>query len=377
MNRLQRENIIEVVSQLLGEQRRCNIAIFVSKFSKFEGAGFVAWQQAKDLLANGYNVTIFTFESDFDSFHDIKIVQLQPNPIKKNSIVSNFYRAFFSFNVFAILRLIFLLRDFDLVIVHQGNLAPLAYLCKRFWKTKVIFWNHHVGEPIFRLTPLDIARLFYTRIFSLIYWRLIKSFDLIVSVSHFSRKMLKEKTGLDSIVIYNKINLQKFKKGLDGTIIRKKHQIEKEPVILYVGRIAPHKGIHYLIEAFKLAKSFYPSAKLIIVGKSYHDKYFHKLKKIANASVIFAGAVDEKELPLYYAACDVYATCSLFEGFNLTLVEAQACGKPVVAFDIAPHREIVKNGFLVEKGNINEFAKMLIHLMSQQSDKEGALRKVI
>jgi len=181
--------------------------------------------------------------------------------------------------------------------------------------------------------------------------------------------MLKEKTGLDSIVIYNKINLRKFKKGLDGTIIRKKYQIKKEPVILYVGRIAPHKGIHYLIEAFKLAKSFYPSAKLIIVGKSYHDKYFHKLKKIADASVIFAGAVDEEELPLYYAACDVYATCSLFEGFNLTLVEAQACGKPVVAFDIGPHREIVKNGFLVEKGNINEFVKMLIHLMSQQSDK--------
>jgi len=177
--------------------------------------------------------------------------------------------------------------------------------------------------------------------------------------------MLKEKTGLDSIVIYNKINLQKFKKGLDGTIIRKKHQIEKEPVILYVGRIAPHKGIHYLIEAFKLAKSFYPSAKLIIVGKSYHDKYFHKLKKIANASVIFAGAVDEKELPLYYAACDVYATCSLFEGFNLTLVEAQACGKPVVAFDIGPHKEIVKNGFLVKEGDIEDFSRKLVFLIGR------------
>ena len=369
MNRLQRENIIEVVSQLLGEQRRCNIAIFVSRFSKFEGTGSVAWQQAKDLLANGYNVTIFTFESDFDSFHDIKIVQLQPNLMKKNAIVNNFYRAFFSFNVFAILRLIFLLRDFDLVIVHQGNLAPLAYLCRKFWKTKVIFWNHHVGEPIFRLTLLDIAGLFYTRIFSPIYWRLIKNFDLIVSVSHFSRRMLKENTGLDSIVLYNKIDLQRFRKNLDGKVIRKKHQIGDEPVILYVGRIAPHKGIHYLIEAFRLVKKHQPSAKLLIVGRSYHDKYFDRLKKLADESIIFVGPVDEKELPLYYAACDVYATCTIFEGFNLPLIEAQACGKPVVAFNIGPHRETVKNGFLVEKGNINEFAKMLIHLMSQQSDK--------
>ena len=363
MNRVQRENIIEVVSQLLGERRRRNIAILVSKFSKFEGAGSVAWQQAKDLLANGYNVTIFTFESD--SFHDIKIVQLQPNPIKKNSIVSNFYRAFFSFNVFAILRLIFLLRDFDLVIVHQGNLAPLAYLCKRFWKTKVIFWNHHIGEPVFRLTLLDVARLFYTRIFSRVYWKFIRSFDLIISISHFSRRMLKENTGLDSIVLYNKIDLQRFRKNLDGRVIREKHQIGNEPMILYVGRIAPHKGIHYLIEAFKLVKKRYPSTKLLIVGKCYHDKYFDRLKKLADESIIFAGPVDEKELPLYYAACDVYATCSIFEGFNLPLVEAQACGKPVVAFDIGPHKEIVKNGFLVKEGDVEEFGRKLVFLISR------------
>ena len=233
----------------------------------------------------------------------------------------------------------------------------------------MIFWNHHVGEPIFRLTLLDIAGLFYTRIFSPIYWRLIKNFDLIVSVSHFSRRMLKENTGLDSIVLYNKIDLQRFRKNLDGKVIRKKHQIGDEPVILYVGRIAPHKGIHYLIEAFRLVKKHQPSAKLLIVGRSYHDKYFDRLKKLADESIIFVGPVDEKELPLYYAACDVYATCTIFEGFNLPLIEAQASGKPVVAFDIGPHREIVKNGFLVEKGNINEFAKMLIHLISQQSDK--------
>jgi len=91
--------------------------------------------------------------------------------------------------------------------------------------------------------------------------------------------------------------------------------------------------------------------------------YFRKLKNMSDNDVIFTGFVPDKLLPQYFAACDVYVTASLWEGFNLPAAEAQACGKRVVAFDIGPHSEIVKKGVLVKKENTKEFAEAVIKLL--------------
>ncbi|MCX8178142.1 MAG: glycosyltransferase family 4 protein, partial [Candidatus Bathyarchaeota archaeon] len=76
--------------------------------------------------------------------------------------------------------------------------------------------------------------------------------------------------------------------------------------------------------------------------------------------------VSEEELPLYYAACDVYVTCSRLEGFNLPLAEAQACGKPVVAFDIGPHREIVKKGYVIKPFDTVQFKEKVVELLTKK-----------
>ena len=72
------------------------------------------------------------------------------------------------------------------------------------------------------------------------------------------------------------------------------------------------------------------------------------------------------QLPYYYAACDIYTTASLWEGFNLPAAEAQACGKPVVAFSICSHPEVVKKGVLVKKKDINRFSKAIINILNQR-----------
>ena len=132
-----------------------------------------------------------------------------------------------------------------------------------------------------------------------------------------------------------------------------------------MGRIAPHKGIHLLLKSFNIVKKQIPNLKLLIVGKPTFNNYFKKLKKTANKDVIFTGFVPDENLPYYYAACDVYVTASLWEGFNLPAVEAQACGKPVVAFKIGAHEEIVKKGILTEKGNVKEFSESVIKLLGK------------
>jgi 1,2-diacylglycerol 3-alpha-glucosyltransferase len=111
----------------------------------------------------------------------------------------------------------------------------------------------------------------------------------------------------------------------------------------------------------------------MIVGKHTFGAYSNRLRKMSGASVIFTGLVSDEELPYYYAACDVYATCTLWEGFDLPVAEAQACGKPVVAFDIGPHKEVIDSrGCLVKLGDMKEFGKAVAAILDRvEGRKDG------
>lgn len=199
----------------------------------------------------------------------------------------------------------------------------------------------------------------------------IKNADSAISVSRFLRDELKKESGIDSEVRYNKIDSRKFRKGLDGSKVRKSLGISSnEKMILFVGRLSPHKNVHGLIKSFRMVRSKVTSAKLLIVGKPTFDGYYSKLRALADSDVIFREFVDDKELPYYYAACDVYATCSLWEGFDLPAAEAQACGKPVAAFDIGSHSEIIKNGILVRKDDLEGFADAILKLVKNEKAKK-------
>ncbi len=210
----------------------------------------------------------------------------------------------------------------------------------------------------------------YNSIISPFNWKKIKNFDSVVSISKHSKNILQNEKGIDSVVIYDEIDSDRFNRSnLDGASVRAKYNIKSDdPIILFVGRITPTKNIHSLIPAFEIVKMRVPSAKLIVVGRCYNNQYAEGLMKDSDPNVIFAGFVPDEELPNYYAACDVYATCSLVEGFNMPLVEAQVCGRPVVAFDIGPHKEVVKNGILVPERRLNEFGEALIDILVSKKE---------
>ena len=175
------------------------------------------------------------------------------------------------------------------------------------------------------------------------------------------QKELKLYTGLCSDVVYNKPDLTRFNPYVDGSAVREKYFLGEEPIFLSVGVISPVKGAHLLIQAFKLIKKCLPDAKLIIVGKHTYGEYSRQLSQEADESVIFAGYVPDEELPKYYSICDVYTTCSLWEAHNVPVLEAQACGKPIVAFNFNFFQEeLGKNDILVEEYNIEEFANACV-----------------
>ena len=175
---------------------------------------------------------------------------------------------------------------------------------------------------------------------------------------------LKKETGLDSKVVYNRIDKKRYRRGLDGSKIRNTLGIDNnEKLLLFVGRLSPHKNVHTLLKIFDLVSQKITNIRLLIIGKPTFPSYYEKLKKAAGKNVIFKEFVEDKELPYYYAASDLYVTASLWEGFNLPIGEAQACGKKAVAFNVCSHPEVVKKGLLVKKDDIDEFADAVIKLL--------------
>jgi glycosyltransferase involved in cell wall biosynthesis len=102
--------------------------------------------------------------------------------------------------------------------------------------------------------------------------------------------------------------------------------------ILHVGTLQPRKNIPVLIDA--LARLDRPTVPLVLVGGKgwFYETIFARVAALGLAGrVHFAGYVDDEELPLWYNAAAVLAFPSLYEGFGMPIVEALACGTPVVA----------------------------------------------
>lgn len=331
------------------------VAILVPNFSEYSGDARVAEIQAEELVEKGNDVTVFALAANIKPNKAKIFVMGMPRSLFWQRV----YRLIYPLDLINTYKWIPELKDFDLIISHLYPMNWLAFLAKKKYGVKYTHWDHGIPYP--ELYP-NLHERVYLKIFIFLTKYTVQNVDRAVSVSNAARIEFKKYTGIDSEVIYNHLDLTRFHEGIDGSELRKKYSLDNDPVILFVGRINPHKGVHLLIEAFKLIKKEIPNSKLIIVGKHTYDNYSEKLKKLSDSSVIFAGYVSDEELPFYYSICDLYATCSLWEFFDLPIVEAQTCGKHVVAFDIGSHAEVInKNGILVEKENIQQFAKACIN----------------
>lgn len=169
----------------------------------------------------------------------------------------------------------------------------------------------------------------------------IRLCDVKIVVSKYWQNILLREYGIKSHLVYNGIDLKKF------SYIEEKNR-DKSPTILFVGGLEPRKGLEYLIFAMEKVLSDIPRAKLIVIGRSglrknHEDKWFRILVDRLNISksVIFNDLVDDELLPLYYSSCDVFTLPSRMEGWGLSLMEAMACKKPVVATKVGGVPELV------------------------------------
>ena len=134
--------------------------------------------------------------------------------------------------------------------------------------------------------------------------------------------------------------------------------VGEKDYILFVARLVPEKGCHFLIEAYERLN---PRLKLIIAGGSSHsDDYVAKLQAHASDKIIFTGYVYGDTLHELYTNAYCYVQPSTIEGLPVTLLEAVAYGNCVIASDIPANTEVVHDaGIVFESENVDDLCEAL------------------
>jgi len=195
-----------------------------------------------------------------------------------------------------------------------------------------------------------------------------KTYDLFKEKYKYDRNVHIIPTGIEIDRFYkekidiSKINNKKTELGIT----------EDDLVVLFVGRIASEKSIDFLINNHSQLLKKNKKTKLLIVGDGPDLENYKKLakkQKIEN-SVIFTGKVAWNDIPLYYNMADIFVTASHTETQGLTVIEAMAASKPVVALDDESFRNTVIDGltgFLFK--NKKEYINRMIELMGDREKR--------
>jgi len=171
-------------------------------------------------------------------------------------------------------------------------------------------------------------------------------------------------------VIYNGINQAAFR-VMDQTECRHKLKLASDRrYLLFVGNLVPVKGISVLLEAFeRLIRQQKNNLTLLILGSGdLRQQILNQIQqKGLTQQVQLLGAQSHEQIPLWMNACDVLCLSSFHEGYPTVLIEAQACGLPIVATNVGGVSEIIKNGDLeriVPPGNALTFSRALSDLLN-------------
>lgn len=167
-------------------------------------------------------------------------------------------------------------------------------------------------------------------------------------------------------VIYHGYNKKLYNDKKSDLPTSELRHLSSEPYIFFIGRIEEKKNIKGMIEAFRiLRKNNQIKHKLILAGKpgyNYDDikTQINNLPENIKKDVIELGYVPEKDVAGLIKNADIFFFPSFFEGFGLPIIEAMACGVPVVASDATSISEIAKDcALLISPEKPSEMAKAL------------------
>lgn len=195
--------------------------------------------------------------------------------------------------------------------------------------------------------------------------------DEVIVLSKNVQTYFKEIYGRDTNYIPNGIDKQE---KVSPKIITDKYGLQGKDYYLFLARIVPEKGLHYLIDAYEQLDT---DKKLVIAGGSSHtDEYLDRIKERSknNPDIIMTGFVQGRELAELFSNCYVYVLPSDIEGMPLSLLEAMSYGANCLVSDIPENLEVVRDkAFSFEKSNVDSLVKSMEQLEDLSEEKMNQL----
>lgn len=325
------------------------------------------YQLAKNLALLGEEIVVLASgvegDLEFDKRQNFKIAR----PKRKISLY---------FTFFSILRRE---RIEKILVAHRANYARLASWAKIHLKIPydIIIYG---GEILLSRRRKSIRQNFARA-------------GRIITISNFTKERLIE-IGIPEkkiVVIHPGVDPIKFNPKFDSSSIKKKYNLAGKRIILTVSHLVKRKGHHNVLRALPQVLEKVPNLVYLIVGKGEEEE---KLKGIVKDlkledKIIFVEEIEERELPFYYAACDLFIMPSYeikergdVEGFGIAYLEAGASGKPVIGGRSGGVPDAIidgETGLLVDPLNISQIAGALISLLTnselaQRLGKKGRAR---
>ena len=148
-----------------------------------------------------------------------------------------------------------------------------------------------------------------------------------------------------------------------GTAALERHGLDPEKYFLFVGRLIPEKGVHYLIDAYRQVETDFP---LVIVGDNpYHPEYVRQLKEAADDRVLFVGSEFDEAFWELCANCFAYVQPSEVEGTSPVVLSAMGCGRCVVVNGIQENVDTIGEGGLAFfRNDVDDLAGLLRELLA-------------
>lgn len=364
----------------MNSKKKLNIAIICDSVTDCLAGSFVSTLRFAELLAKrGHKIIFISSKSPKNKgngyYKNIKIYRFYSLLLPKSE--GQLYLAFVS--PAAVKKILI---DEKIDIVHTIIPTPLAVVSIKAAKAlglKVIAHSHTQPENLFLHLPKmagleKISAIFYKYLF----W-IYKQAETIIFPTEFAKQIFfshKEYTTLKTAVVSNGVNIDEYKKT-DTKKFFEKFKLEKGMKnILFVGRLHPEKSVDTLIKAVPYISKQIPEARVFIVGFGHME---NELKKLAvdlgvAEKIIFFGRLSDKDKIMALNASDIFVMPSLAELEGMAILEAMACGKPLIIANSKSSAAVYfveQNGFLFEPENPKDLAAKAVIILFDKEKLEN------
>jgi phosphatidylinositol alpha-1,6-mannosyltransferase len=270
--------------------------------------------------------------------------------------------------------------------VYESHTASGYGLLKAFRKRGVtvpfVQTAHGVLADEYAQAVLRGGTSLRSRLANIFMWQLAKHEEesaknatLVVTISKYSHRKIRQFYNVDPAkirIVPNGVDTDRFQPAGDCQKVKRRLKAGNRQIVLFVGRLIPRKGLGYLVEAAKRVVKERRETLFVIVGNGpLRNRLVSDVEAAGLAgNFAFLGDVSEKTLTEAYSCADVFALPSIQEGQGIVLLEAQASGKPVVAFNVSGVTEAMhdkETGLLVKPADSGELAEAILRLLSDES----------